>query len=207
MKYVSRLLKWSALCLIFGVIGIVLARIAIANYYPGGMTSYYVSEAHRDLYQTGARPMVYRQDLRFSYDDNDFAKFMAGSQYYCPSLGELQITVRYNDATLREVQADYALSEVPEATADLFDYSLMDDNGNRSPLMYKDTDRKFMYNYLKLCFSGVTFDEETNWIRLEIYYKDDLDYTEEPYACILVWEKGLVPSDGEYRPTEQEVGA
>ena len=67
------------------------------------------------------------------------------------------------------------------------------------------TDSWAMYHYYKLCFTGVDFSENTNWIRVDIYYKDAVDYEKEPYACILVYNKELAKDDAIYTLKQGEL--
>lgn len=207
MKLVGRILKYAVLTLIFGVIAFLLVRIAIAEYYPPAMKALTPTDHLKSAYAADPNLEIRRQELAISYDNPDFALFMANHQYYCPAAGELQIALRYNRSTLGELKKDFALDEEPLPTPDLFDFTLLDDNGNRYPLSYMSTDAKFMYEYYKLAFSGVDFGEDTNWIRIDIYYKDAVDYSKEPYACILLYNKELVPDDSIYIPAQGELAS
>ncbi len=205
MKIVGRILKYAVLTLIFGVIAFLLVRILIAEYYPREMKDLSPTDNLKAAYAADPSIEIRRQELAISYDNPEFALFMANHQYYCPAAGELQIAVRYNRSTLGEVMKDFDLDEEPLPSPDLFDFTLFDDNGNRYPLSFMSTDAKFMYEYYKLAFSGVDFGEATNWIRLDIYYKDAVDYGEEPYACILLYNKELAPDDSIYIPKQGEL--
>lgn len=205
MKIVGRILKYAVLALIFGVIAFLLVRILIAEYYPREMKALYPTDNLKSAYAADPNLEIRRQDLGISYDNPEFALFMANHQYYCPAAGELQIALRYNHSTLGEVQKDFGLDAAPLPSPDLFDFTLFDDNGNRYPLSFMTTDAKFMYEYYKLAFSDVDFGEATNWIRLDIYYRDAVDYSKEPYACILLYNKELVSGDSIYIPAQGEL--
>ena len=206
MKIAARILKYTALALIFAIVAVLLARIMIAEYYPSAMKELAPTEALRAAYAANPNLEIRRQKLAISYDNPKFALFMANHQYYCPEAGELQIALRYNVSTLEEVKEDFKLAQRPEPSPSLFDFTLYDDNGNRYPLSLIETDAKFMYQYYKLAFTGVDFGENTNWIRVDIYYKDAIDYDQEPYACILLYNKELAKDDSIYTLKKGELG-
>ncbi|MBQ8858198.1 MAG: hypothetical protein IJ012_00235 [Clostridia bacterium] len=209
MKIVARILKILCYTLIFGVMAFLIGRIVIADYYPGAMKALYKTEAMRATATANGEVEIRRQDLRASYDNPDFAYFMADHQYYCPETGELQITIRYNINTLEELQRDYGLEQTPADIPDLFSYSLVgshisDDNGNRleegiAPATV-ETERRFMYRYVRLTFNNVSFGEEVGWYRVEITYtgegEPDGKTAEERWpAMIAVWEREMMPYD------------
>ena len=208
MKYISRILKWTCYAAILSVFVLLIGRIVMANYYPDAMTSFRPSEAFVAASSEEQVPAVYRQALRISYDDHDqgkYARFMANHQYYCPETGELQITVRYNDSTLERLQEDFKLDTIPanDPTA-LFDFSVSDNYGNRAELLEMETDRKFMYTYLKLTFTGIDF-EVSDWLRVDICYKgEEINYA-KPYGSIVVYERELVEYDTVHEVTYAEV--
>lgn len=210
MKIFSRILKWSCIGVIAAVFALLIGRIALQDHWPASMTSYRISDAYSTAAADGEAPAVYRQRLRISYDDRDngkYARFMASNQYYCPELGELQVTLRYNNSTLDRVREDFSLSETPEAADELFDFTVVDqtilnsdfDNENRAHLVHIESERQFMYTYLKLTFRGIDF-EKADWLRIEIYYSGDVDYEEEAYTRLVIWERELIPDDVTYIP-------
>lgn len=77
---------------------------------------------------------------------------------YIESTNELQITVKYKDAVLRDPN-----------NPDAFSYRLYDGNGTEFPLYYAAMDERQGYYYKRLCFSDLAFDfEEHTPIYLEI---------------------------------------
>lgn len=204
-KIVSTVLKTVCFLVIFGVIAILLIRIVMAEYYPKRMKSLYPSAELVAACEADPTLAVRRQDLRISYDDPNYSLFMASNQFYCPETGEFQITLRYNVSTLEEMKKDFALPAVPQPDPALFDFSLLDNNGHRTPLTCVWTEGKFMYQYMKLVTSDLDFSQDPGWIRVEIYYKGAVDYAEDAYSRIPVYEKELVEGDVVYTPTSEEL--
>ena len=209
MKIISRILKWTCYAVIFLVAALLIGRIVLANYYPPAMQSYYVTDAMRAAATPDHVPTVYRQGLRISYDDHDdgkYARFMASNQYYCPELGELQITLRYNNSTLERIKEDFELDAIPENTEDLFVFAISDNNEKHTTAVaHMEVDHKFMYTYIKLTFTGIDFiSEESGWARVEICYKDAVNF-DKPYGTIPVWERELVPDNVVHPLTYEEI--
>lgn len=223
MKIVGRILKYTALLLVFGIIALLLGRIILAEYYPKSMKELAITDSIRARVQEDGSLTVHTQDLRASYDNPNFALFMANHLYYIPELGELQITLRYNNSTLREMQAHFGLKEVPEASLDLFSFSVVDhtavdengkeveDGGNRVYPSSISTESKFMYQYIKLTFTGISF-EDADWLRLDIAYTG----TEAPVdknaasrwpAHIAIWERELIPYEKTFTVTEKDLAS
>ena len=223
MKIVGRILKYTALLLVFGIIALLLGRIILAEYYPKSMKELAITDSIRARVQEDGALTVHTQDLRASYDNPNFALFMANHLYYVPELGELQITLRYNNSTLREIQAHFGLKEVPEASLDLFSFSVVDhtavdengkeveDGGNRVYPSSISTESKFMYQYIKLTFTDISF-EDADWLRLDIAYTG----TEAPVdknaaarwpAHIAIWERELIPYEKTFAVTEKDLAS
>lgn len=204
-KIVSWILKGVCLLVIFGVIAFLLLRIFMSNYYPDSMKKLYPSNELVAAYGQNDALQMRRQDLRISYDDPNFSLFMASNQFYCPETGEMQITLRYNVSTLEELAKDFSLADIPEPDPSLFDFSLVDNNGNRTPLACVWTESRFMYQYMKLVTSDLDFSTDPGWIRVEIYYKGEVDYTVPAYSCIPVYEKELAERDTVYTLQEGDL--
>lgn len=223
MKIVARIFKIAALLLVFGVIALLVGRILLAEYYPRSMKELAYTQGITDAVAEKGSLTVHTQNLRASYDNPDFALFMADHLYYVPELGELQITVRYNNSTLREMKADFGLDAEPLPSAELFSFSLVDhtavdkdgreveDGGNRVYAASVKTESKFMYQYIKLTFCGISF-EGADWLRLEIAYTGtetpvDADADDRWPARIAVWEREMIPYDKTFTVDAKDVTA
>lgn len=211
VKTVTKIVKITALVLIFAVIALLIFRIIIADHYPAAMSALYVSEADKEAYaREGAAMELRHQKLRFSYDRSRQARFFAAHQYYIPASGELQVALRYSNYTLETLQADFALSETPLPDASLFDITLVtrapDGSVVRYPVTCVAEESAFLYHYMKLVASGVDFSAVSSGsgLWLSIYYKDAVNYDEDPYAYILVYETDLTADDTVWSPDEKE---
>ena len=220
MKIVSRVVKITCLVVLFAVIGILIARIAMADYFPSAMKDLSMTEGLYAACADDGQVEVRTQKLRASYDNPNFALFMADHLYYSPEAGELQITLRYNNNTLKELQHDFGLRETPAAAVELFTYTLVSNSGKEDlsgeaipgvsyDVAHIETDSKFMYQYLKLTFTGVSFAETVGWYRLEIGYAGNEAAIDENAAArwpamIAVWEKEMIPYDEAFTLTAED---
>lgn len=157
--------------------------------------------------------MVYRlmQD-KFNGRKSESA-FKTSHVYYEPSTGQIQFTVRYNRSMLKEVALDYGLEETPKGEP--FVFVLYDSNGNYYYDYKYASERKNLYYYKKVIFSGIDTefmsyieekmnepvdtsietDENGEVIRREtpeyaltlaIFYESDVDLS-HPYAVMTVY--------------------
>ncbi len=206
MKKVFRALKITVVVAIFAFIGLLIARIMIADYYPDRIKNLYASENLLAATENGARVDMHTQRLLYSYDDPKDTRLMANHFYYSPAAGEVQISVRYNKNILEKIAADFSLAESPAPTADLFTFYLVDEkNGDRYPLTYIETDSRYMYHYMKLVFSGVEFRPETETLCLVAYYKDAVDTEKDPYSHIELYHQALAADDGVFTVGREEL--
>ena len=125
---------------------------------------------------------VLTQELRAPYDDEDDGNFFCDNLFVITDAGQLQISLRYNDAIEASFLEKYGV-DISESGFDAFIFRLvrnpLTDDGE--PVLLAEnpeiiTDSLIMYRYAKLVFDGVEFglDEGENtaeWIRLEIELK------------------------------------
>ena len=185
-------IKILVLLVCVSVIGIFAFRLIVFNYYPDTMSDIYFTEnltAHYN--KTGGNIGAKTQNLRFPYDDADFANFFCDNMIVIEDIGEIQFSIRYNNSAFEDIKTKLKLSSLDPESEKLFTFILRDDNGNT----YKPTvvikDEFMMYNYCKLVFDGIPFNSEDedarpNWIRVEIFVEGQKE--EESQFKVLVYE-------------------
>lgn len=194
-------LKVLLIVVILLVVGVLGYRLFLFDYYPSEMSTFIRTE-HFDAYpaEGDGLPAVMTQKLRFPYDDsdldarnsNDLGTFFAAHLYVVKQTGELQVTVRVNEAGLSDVAGKFGDTEATaEVVAERLSFRLSDNYGRvYTSLIGVYTAEHAMYRYYKLCFDGIDFVEPADalgapeWIRLEILYDDE----PEPYSYTLVYE-------------------
>jgi len=118
---------------------------------------------------------------------------------YLPQAKQLQVTVKYNDSTLRKLKeaigSDYQIPDEP------FVYYLVDDNGTRYDEYSFISDEKSIYNYRRLVFENIDLtDVSIMYIKMESVDGADLDGI--PRGSLAVWHELL---EAETRNVQKEL--
>ena len=177
----------------FSVVGVLIFRVVLFNYYPDSIKNVYFSEALSEYYDHNTGEVsAKKQELRAPYDDPDVANFFCDNLIVIEDIGELQVSVRLNfSSAIENLKNRYSITELDENDKELFTFRLYDNNGNiyENPV-YVGTDSFMMYRYYKLVFDGVVFGEDyPNWIRLEIFMKGQTD--SEPCGMVPIYENNV----------------
>ena len=176
---VIRALKILVGVVCFAVIGFLLFRIALFNYYPKSMSRLYFDEVLTEYYSsTGGNIGAKTQDLRFPYDDANNGNFFCDNLFVIDGAGQIQISVRYNDSIYEEFRQKYGVEVSDETNS--FRYTLWRDpiEEKGEPALVAEVsevidDSLLMYRYKKLVFNGVDLgldegEDKVEWLRLEI---------------------------------------
>ena len=191
-NHVATILKVVIITLCLLVVGVVLFRVILFNYYPKEMKTIHFNDELTEYYNSNDGDIdALTQKLRAPYDDPDFASFMADNLIAIKGAGQLQLSVRYNSSIFDTIEEKYGV-RLDKKRDDNFIFELEYVPFDKSvpayktgELDYSSTDRALMYTYYKLVFDGIEFVDENDWIRLKITIKDIPDA--EPYY-ILVYE-------------------
>ena len=181
----------------FSVVGVIGFRMVIFSYYPGSMKKIYFTEELTAYYnETDGNIGAVTQKLRAPYDDSTKGRFFCDNLIVIEKIGELQVSVRYNNSAMNTIFNDYGVRLDPK-NEDNFTFRLardpISDEYGAEPvvigeLTYSSFDEFMMYNYCKLVFDGIEFDGadgKIEWIRLEILINGV--EMESPY-CIPIYE-------------------
>jgi len=163
-----------------GVIGLIAFRMIAFNSYPASVKNVYFNEKLTSHYnENGGNIDIKTQKLLAPYDDEDEGNFFCKHLYVIDEIDQLQITVRYNTATVEKLSKELGI-ELDENSEDIFSYRLCASYGDETgvvvgELTAEEYDKRLMYRYEKLVFDNVDFslDKEGSpyWIRLEITVK------------------------------------
>ncbi|MBR4296485.1 MAG: hypothetical protein IKT56_06605 [Clostridia bacterium] len=130
--------------------------------------------------------------------------FEVRSCVFIPEAEQIQVTVRYNNSTLRRTAEEYGLSEVPERKNDIFDVTIVktldktpdnpDDNTVKENLIEEryfpsevKSAYKTLYSYRKFIFDGVTYEDAVGMF-VDIYYNEDIDYDKTAYGTLCIYD-------------------
>lgn len=186
MKMFKKILALGvALCLVALCVALGF-RIYIADHYPAESTKMVMTEALAAKYKEAGELKAYTQTLRFSYDDNKDGNFFAKEPIFLPDAEHAQITLRYNESTLKKVAEFYKLDSTPALADGLFRYrlcvSLGDGNYEYYDASYMAEYSRYFYRYAKLAFDGVDFTNAV-WMRVEIFYTGEYEGKADGEDC------------------------
>ena len=104
---------------------------------------------------------VYTQKPYDSINENEDGTFQFSIHdiYYIPETKQLQVTVRYNLAVLKDLQKEYNLAKKPED--DVFDYSLLLDDGTRLTSYQYAMKTTSRYRFKYIVFDNVDLEDFT----------------------------------------------
>lgn len=197
--------KWLLALVIALVVGLLGYRLFLFEHYPKDVKQFVLTESYLALVEAGRAPTVKTQQLRFPYDDNDLdtrnsndlGTFFANFLFICEDSGELQITLRINDAGYSDIAERYKVQSV-DTVARSLSFRLTDNYGRTyGDVSFLHTTEYAMYHYYKLCFSGIDFTAPADglgapeWIRLEVLYVGE----DKPYSYMLIYENNEDFSD------------
>ena len=203
----------------FLVIGVIVFRLFLFNFYPREMRQIYFTDSLTAFYEErGGEVNFETQELRFPYDDERDGNFFCDNLILVREAGQLQLSVRFNKSFLEELRTALGHEINPDTdliftlarTADGYE----DEEGatdvptvSAGSLAATSSEKLLMYRYYKLCFDGVDFgldgDTPVSWLRLEIRIRG---YEDKAPYCVLVYEnhEGFARFD-EYKPARREV--
>lgn len=180
------------LCLL--VVGVVMFRVILFNYYPKNIKNIYFNDDLTEYYRANDSDIdAVTQSLRAPYDDPDFASFFADNLIVIRGAGQIQLSLRYNSSVFDTIEEKYGV-RLDEDSDELFTFRLERVPFGKDAEAYEigelehcESASKLMYTYYKLVFDGVDFfdDGTQDWIRLKITINDIPEA--DPYY-ILIYE-------------------
>ena len=211
----GKIIKYFFILLIVAINAFLLWRI-FSSSDPSSMKALSLNEALVSAYETdGDLVGMFSQEQRtITSGEENYGLFAVSKALFIPSANQIQITVRYNNSTLRRTQEKYGLSEAPARDANVFDVSLLivtdltpeDDSDNLSLSedsvkqtrifpTYCEKEEKNLYNFRRFVFDLGDLDlssllDEGTLISVftDIYYTEDVDYEKTPYGTLCLYD-------------------
>lgn len=194
MKMFKKILALGLTLCLVALCAAVFFRIYIADHYPAETTKMVMTDALAEKYRAAGKLEAYTQSIRVPYDDNKEGSFFAKELIALPEAEHLQITLRYNESSLKTVAAFYGLAAIPTMEEGLFRYRLCVSTGDENYRYYESSYSKessrYFYQYTKLAFDGVDFTDAV-WMRVEIYYDGEYEgkaTKEKMFGAIAIYE-------------------
>ena len=208
---IARIFQISIGVVLTVVIGLVIARIILFNYYPDSVTDVLYTDSLLAYKDANGTADLMTQINEILYDDNKEGNFFFDKLVCSPNANHLQVAFKYNTSLIRALNEKYGttLDENADPT-ELFDIQLVrtrdgfdgtgkvevESVGSLTGVVF---DSLMMYRYVRVAFDGVDFrlDGETpvGWFRLDITPRGiDVD---EPYSLLVyIKDSGLVEYEG-----------
>ena len=204
------------------LIGILIWRVFFSANIPKEIDTMTPNAGLTEAYEANGGSLTFRyQELStISKAADSYGYFSVESCVFIPEADQVQLVFRYNNSTIRHLQEDYDLAELPDKSLHLYDVSLLianDPTPNNHDDDYEgdnlETRRILptgepmraetaLYTFYRYVFDGVSVEDVTNSIYLDVYYVDDIRYDERPYSTLLLyaWDE----SWNSYRPTNAD---
>lgn len=219
------------LTLVIGTFGILFWRLLSAR-VPKEMSTMTPNEplcaAYAEAKQEGRALSVFRNELdNITRAEHCAGYFSVPNALFIEDCDQVQLIFRYNNSTIRHLQEDYGLDELPARTEDLYDVTLLiaydltpdneDDNGSNDPAAVKFVRvqptshtkmEKSLYNYRRFVFDGVDLsDPSILYVYADFYYVGDVHYDdgEETYGSLVIYRYDVEREA--YKLTNEDVKA
>ena len=211
---VGLILKILIFVVCFSVVGVLLFRVFLFNHYPDKIENLYFNDTLTEYYnETDGNIGAKTQELRFPYDDSSKGRFFGDHLVVIDAIGQLQVSLRYNDSLKDTVKEELKIDIDPSDTS-LFTFRLVrnpltEEEGAEpleiGTLSYSEYDSFMMYNYYKLVFDGIDFSgngSEIKWLRLEILVNGV--EMKEPYMILIYENNEAFSAFEDYKPSAKE---
>ena len=225
-RIIAWVIRFLTAILIFSILGTMVWRVFFSANIPKNIEVMAPNAKLTEAYEANGGNLTFRyQELSsISKADDSYGYFSVESCVFIPEADQVQLVFRYNNSTIRHLQEDYGLAELPEKSLHLYDVSLViasdptpdvheDDYGETNTLETRRIlptgtplrEETLLYTFYRYVFDGVSVEDVTNSIYLDVYYVDDIRYDERPYSTLLLyaWDEEWK----NYRPTKADWNA
>ncbi len=181
-------------------------RLCSTQDAPKSVSSIIWNEITRAAYQANPEEFqILSQEPSTFITDN--GRFWISDVVYLPQAKQLQLTIKYNDSTLKYLKEALAKQQAEAETAETdngkdvilpeivlpdepFDYSILDNSGVRYHEYASISDREQNYNYRRLVFENIEIPDHAAFY-VDMYYVGAIDYSAIPYGSLMAWNTSL----------------
>lgn len=201
-KIIGKIIKYSFFLMIIAINAIMLWRIFFSG-DPSEIKPLIANEKLVSAYNEKGNDLVLKTQKQKALAES--GRFSVTDCVFIPEAGQIQITVRYNNSTLRRLAEDFELTEVPDRKNELFDITVVkttditpEDNADnldrerlREERFYRagvaKTAYTRLYTYKKFVFDNIKWEDAVG-LFVDIYYNEDLDYSDSPYDVLCIYD-------------------
>lgn len=191
---------------IFSVCALIIWRMC-SSADPKAMNGLIINQPLTDAYEQYGDELVLQGQTQATITkaEKNYGYFSVTQCVFIPQAKQVQLVFRYNNSTLRHLQEDYGLAELPSKDGTYYDVTVVrttdrtpdnrEDNTDINQLQvlrYHATDfertTSSLYTYYRYVFDGVEIPENTVAFFADIYYLEDLNYDAEPYGALCLYD-------------------
>lgn len=179
---IGKFFKSIGMLLIAAVYVLLIGRMLLARPV-GEMREYLWTDKSAEYFNASPddfKPM--KQQLEQVIDDNGY--YHISKLAYIDDIGELQITVRYNNSTLEKLDGFY--SDRVDA-GESFVFTLTDDSGKLYDTYKYASSENFIYNFRRLVFENVDI-ASANKLYLNVFYANDISSSSPMFVSFKVYD-------------------
>lgn len=203
------LLKTVITLSVAATIGLLVWRIFFSTAIPNDVRYLQANDRLTAAYQAqdGNISFRYQNQASITRAEKNSGYFSVVDCVFIPEAEQVQLVFRYNNSTIQHLAADYALTEIPQKSEALFDVTIVrttdltpedkSDNQDPSTLAIERIQptsavraETALYTYYRLIFDGVTVQDDTDGVLLDIYYLGDVDYSQQAYGTLCLCANG-----------------
>ncbi len=210
------------------ICGILIWRVFFSTKVPGSVDALLPNATLHSAYLQYGDDLTlrYQEQASITRGESNAGYFSVVSCVFIPEAEQVQLVFRYNNGTIDHLAEDYNLETVPDKSEHLFDVTLVrttdltpddaSDNTDASTLAkerFQPTDslrdETLLYTYYRYVFDGVTVEDLTDGIFVDVYYTGAIDYSRTAYGTLCIystdqdWEE-YKTSRADRRALEQE---
>ncbi len=222
-RIAGRITKFLFTLFVFSICGILIWRVFFSTKIPKNLDTLTPNPVLSQAYAKngGELTFQYQELSSITRATDSYGYFSAASCIFIPEADQVQLVFRYNNSTIRHLQQDYGLAELPQKSDHLFDVTLVvandptpdihdDDYAGENlttkrifPSMEPIREETSLYTFYRYVFDGVSVEDVTNSVYMDVYYVEDIDYDERPYSTLLIyaWDEAWQS----YRPSRAEL--
>lgn len=209
LKIIGKIIKYSFFLVIIAINAIMLWRIFFSG-DPSEIKPLIANEKLVSVYNERGNDLVLKTQKQKALAES--GRFSVTDCVFIPEAGQIQITVRYNNSTLRRLAEDFELTGIPDRKNELFDITVVkttdvtpeddEDNLDRKKL-YEErfyptgmakTAYTSLYTYKKFVFDNIEWEDAVG-LFVDIYYNEDMDYSGSPYDVLCIYDARMDMDD------------
>ncbi|MBQ9081000.1 MAG: hypothetical protein IJY27_08025 [Clostridia bacterium] len=217
VKIVGKVIKAILYLIIATMVSFLVWRVYFSTSIPNNIKRIVVTDSLAEAYTaTGGELGAFDQEqYTITRGDDNYGYFSIEDYVIIPEAKQVQIIFRYNNSTVEALAEDYDLTEMPDLSAELYDVTLVkttdltpenaDDNNDEgafSETRYYPSEviaeRTLLYNFRRIVFENVEINEDDLGLFADIYYVEDIDYGEDPYGALCLYDKEMANKPYEF---------